>query len=96
MQLKPLADHIVVKVTKEDKTTKSGIVLPDTISDEKKETGEVVSVGPGKILDNGQRSAMEVKPGDKILFKKYSLDEFKINDAEFYTVQMSDVIAIIE
>ncbi len=96
MKLKPLSDHIVVKVTKEDKTTKTGIVLPDTVSDEKKETGEVVAVGPGKILDNGQRAPMEVKPGDKILFKKYALDEFKIGDEELYTVQMSDVIAIIE
>ncbi|MFH1867010.1 MAG: co-chaperone GroES [Patescibacteria group bacterium] len=96
MKLKPLADYIVVKVTKEDKMTKTGIVLPDTVNDEKKETGEVVSVGPGKMLDNGQRAPIEVKPGDKILFKKYALDDFKISDEEFYTVQMSDVIAIIE
>jgi len=96
MKLKPLSDHLVVKVTKEDKTTKSGIVLPDTVDKEKQETGEVIAVGPGKTLDNGQKSPMTVKPGDKILFKKYALDEFKLGEEEFGTLQLSDVIAIIE
>ncbi|MBI5734104.1 MAG: co-chaperone GroES [Candidatus Kerfeldbacteria bacterium] len=96
MKLKPLGDHLVVKVTKEDKTTKSGIVLPDTIDKEKQEVGEVMAVGPGKTLDNGQKEEMTVKPGDKILFKKYALDEFKLDEEEFGTLQLSDVIAIVE
>lgn len=96
MKLKPLSDHLVVKVNKEDKTTKSGIVLPDTVDKEKQETGEVIAVGPGKVLENGSRAAMDVKAGDKILFKKYALDEFKLDDEEFGTLQLSDVIAIIE
>lgn len=96
MKLKPLGDHLVVKVTKEDKTTKSGIVLPDTVDKEKQETGEVTAVGPGKLLENGTRAPMDVKVGDKILFKKYALDEFKLSDEEFGTLQLSDVIAIIE
>ncbi len=96
LKLKPLGDHIVVKVSKEDKMTKSGIVLPDTVDKEKQETGEVVAVGPGKLLDNGQRAPMEVKAGDKVLFKKYSLDEFKLDEEEFGTLQLSDVIAVIE
>ncbi len=96
MKLKPLGDHLVVKVTKEDKTTKSGIVLPDTVDKEKQEVGEVIAVGPGKTLDNGQKEEMTVKPGDKILFKKYALDEFKLDEEEFGTLQLSDVIAIVE
>lgn len=96
MKLKPLGDHIVVKVGKEDKMTKSGIVLPDTVDKEKQETGEVIAVGPGKLLENGNRASMDVKPGDKVLFKKYALDEFKLDDEEFGTLQLSDVIAIIE
>jgi chaperonin GroES len=96
LKLKPLGDHIVVKVSKEDKMTKSGIVLPDTIDKEKQETGEVIAVGPGKLLDNGSRAPMEVAPGNKVLFKKYSLDEFKLDEQEFGTIQLSDVIAIIE
>jgi chaperonin GroES len=96
MKLKPLADHIVVKVSKEDKTTKFGIVLPDTVDKEKQETGEVIAVGPGKLLDNGNRAPMDVKVGDKVLFKKYALDEFKLDEQEFGTLQLSDVIAIVE
>lgn len=96
LKLKPLGDHLVVKVFKEDKMTKSGIVLPDTIDKEKQETGEVTAVGPGKLLDNGTRAPMDVKAGDKILFKKYALDEFKLEEEEFGTLQLSDVIAIIE
>jgi chaperonin GroES len=96
LKLKPLGDHLVVKVSKEDKITKSGIVLPDTIDKEKQEVGEVIAVGPGKTLDNGQKDEMTVKPGDKILFKKYALDEFKLEEEEFGTLQLSDVIAIIE
>jgi chaperonin GroES len=96
LKLKPLGDHLVVKVSKEDKMTKSGIVLPDTIDKEKQETGEVIAVGPGKLLDSGARAPMDVKSGDKILFKKYALDEFKLEEEEFGTLQLSDVIAIIE
>lgn len=96
LKLKPIGDHLVVKVSKEDKMTKSGIVLPDTVDKEKQETGEVMAVGPGKLLDSGSRAPMEVKPGDKVLFKKYALDEFKLDEEEFGTLQLSDVIAIIE
>ena len=80
MKLKPLAGHIIVKPIKEDKLTKAGIVLPDTAEEEKPEKGEVMAVGQGKILDNGSRRALEVKVGDKIIFKKYSPDEIKIEE----------------
>ncbi|NCP17368.1 co-chaperone GroES [Candidatus Kuenenbacteria bacterium CG_4_9_14_3_um_filter_39_14] len=96
MNLKPLSDHLIVKPIIEDKTTKSGIVLPDTVDKEKPETGEVVAVGPGRVLDNGNRLAMSVKVGQKVLFKKYSPDEFKVDDEDYLVLSESDVIAIIE
>lgn len=96
MKLKPLGDNVVIKaITKEEKT-KSGIILPDTVDKEKPEQGEVIAVGPGKVLDNGSRSQMEVKPGNKVLFKKYSPDEIKVEGEEVLVLSQSDIIAILE
>jgi len=87
---------VVIKaITKEEKT-KSGIILPDTVDKEKPEQGEVIAVGPGKVLDNGSRSQMEVKPGNKVLFKKYSPDEIKVEGEEVLVLSQSDIIAILE
>lgn len=96
MKLKPLGDNIVVKGLNKEEVTKSGIILPETIDKEKPEQGEVLATGPGKMLDNGQRSPMEVKVGNKIIFKKYSPDEFKIDGEEVLVLSQSDVIAILE
>ncbi|MDD5251797.1 MAG: co-chaperone GroES [Patescibacteria group bacterium] len=96
MQLKPLSDHVVVKPQAKTETTKSGIVIPDTVDKERPERGEVLAVGPGKILENGNRSPMSVKPGDKILFKKYGPDEVKIDGVEYLVLDESDIIALIE
>lgn len=95
MKLQPLADHIIVKPAKEEEVTKSGIVLPDTVKGEKPEQGEVLAVGPGKLLENGTRAPMAVKVGDVIVFKKYSPDEVKIDDEEYLVVSESDVIAVV-
>ncbi|MEK7097324.1 MAG: co-chaperone GroES [Patescibacteria group bacterium] len=96
MQLKPLNDHVIVKPIVEDEVTKSGIVLPETISKEKPEKGEVVAVGSGRLLDNGQRAPMSVKTGDKIIFKKYSPDEIKIDGQDFLILSEGDILAILE
>lgn len=96
MKLKPLSDHLIVKAIEEDEATKAGIILPDTAEKEKPEKGEVVEVGPGRVLDNGQRLPTSLKKGDKILFKKYSPDEFKVDGEEYLVLSESDVIAIIE
>jgi chaperonin GroES len=95
MNLKPLGDNIIVKAVAKEEVTKSGIILPETLDKEKPEQGEVLAVGEGKILENGTRSKMEVKVGDRIIFKKYSPDEFKIDGAEVLVVSQSDVIAIL-
>jgi len=96
MTLKPLSDHVVIKPTTEDSITKSGIILPDTVDKEKPEKGEVVAVGPGKMLENGQRAPMEVKVGDHVIFKKYSPDEVKVDNKEYLLIREEDVMAIIK
>ncbi len=96
MKLKPIHDHIVVKPIIQDEITKSGIVLPDTIDKEKPEKGEVIAVGDGKLLDNGQRAVISVKVGDKVMFKKYSPDEIKVDGVEYLIISESDVLAILE
>ncbi|MFH1583105.1 MAG: co-chaperone GroES [Candidatus Falkowbacteria bacterium] len=96
MKLKPLHDHVIVKPITENEITKSGIVLPDTIDKEKPEKGEVVAVGQGKMLDNGQRVPMGVKVGDKVMFKKYSPDEIKVDGVEYLIISESDILGILE
>jgi len=96
MNIKPLHDHVIVKAITEDEVTKSGIVLPDTIDKGRPERGEVVAVGDGKLLENGQRAVMSVKIGDKVMFKKYSPDEIKIDGEELLVISESDIMAIIK
>jgi len=96
MNIKPLGDHIVVKPKKEKEITASGIVLPDTVDKEKKAEGEIVAVGPGKMLDNGTRAAMEVKVGQTVLYKKWGGDEIKVGDEEYKIVSQEDILAVLE
>lgn len=96
MKLKPLHDHLVVKPISEDEVTKAGIVLPETMDKEKPEKGEVVAVGNGRQLDNGQFAPMSVKVGDKVMFKKYSPDEIKLDGQEYLILSESDILGIIE
>jgi len=91
--LKPLSDRIVLKVIEEDEKTPGGIVLPDTAK-EKPTVGEVIAVGPGRTLDNGQRVAPEVKKGDKVVFSRYGGTEVKINGEEYLIIRESDILAI--
>jgi len=95
MALKPLADRIVVKLVAAEEKTKSGIVLPDTAK-EKPQEAEVVAVGPGKVLDNGQRVALELKVGDKVIFGKYSGTEVKVDGQELLILSERDILAIVE
>lgn len=96
MNLKPLNDHVIVKPVKKDEVTRFGIVLPDSAKDEKPEQGEVTAVGTGKLLDNGTRAPMQVAVGDSVLFKKYSPDEFKVDNVEYLVLSESDILAVIE
>lgn len=96
MNLKPLHDHVIVKAIAKNEVTKSGIVIPETIDKEKPEKGEVVAVGPGKLMESGQRAQMSVKIGDKVMFKKYSPDEIKVDGEEYLVISDSDIIAVLE
>jgi len=93
--LKPMGDRVVVKPKGRDETTASGIVLPDTAT-EKPQQGEVLSVGPGRLLDNGKRAELDVKVGDTVLFAKYSGTEFKLETDELLILNERDVLAVIE
>jgi chaperonin GroES len=95
MNLKPLADRLVVKLVETEEEKRGGIIIPDTAK-EKPEKGEVIAVGPGKLLDSGTRAAMEVKKGDKVLFQKYGGHEIKIDAKEYMILREEDVMAVIE
>jgi chaperonin GroES len=96
MKARPMNDNVIVKPITEDEVTKSGIVLPDSIDKGRPEKGEVVAIGPGKLLDNGQRAPMSVKAGDKVMFKKYSPDEIEIEKEEYLVISEKDILVIIE
>jgi len=96
MKLKPLNNHVIVKASSKEEITKSGIVLPDTMDKEKPEQGEVIAVGPGKLIENGNRAEMTVKIRDKVVFKKYSPDDIKIDGEEYLVISENDILAIIE
>jgi chaperonin GroES len=94
-QLKPLGDRLVVRPTPREEMTKSGIVLPDTAK-ERPQEGSIIAVGPGRVLDDGNREPIEVSVGQKILFQKYAGTEFKLDDEELLILSQKDVLAIIE
>jgi chaperonin GroES len=92
--LKPLGDRIIAKSTGGEEITKGGIVLPDTAK-EKPQEGEVLAVGPGKLLDNGKMEPMDVKVGDKIIFSKYGGTEIKVDGEEYIILRQDDVLAVL-
>lgn len=96
MNLRPLADRVIVRASSKEEKTASGIILPDTVDKERPEQGEVIAVGPGRLLDTGARATLDVKVGDTIVFKKYAPDEVKIGDDEYLVVSESDIMAVIE
>jgi len=96
MKLNPTSNHIILKPLDAEKTTASGIIIPDTVSKDKPEQAEVLAVGPGKVLEGGSRQPVEIKVGQKVLFKKYSPDEFEIDNQKYLVISEEDVIAIIE
>lgn len=93
--IRPLGERVVVKPLPTEEVTKSGIVLPDAAK-EKPQQGEVVAVGSGRLLDNGQRVAIDLKAGDKILFSKYAGNEVKIDDVEYLILREMDILGVLE
>jgi chaperonin GroES len=95
MKFRPLGDRVVVRRVKEDQKTPGGIIIPDS-AQEKPQEGEIVSVGPGALDDNGKRVPSEVKAGDFVLFGKWSGTEVKIDGEELLIMKESDVMGVIE
>ncbi len=95
MKLKPLHDRVILKRIEEEEVKKGGIIIPDTAK-EKPQKAEVIAVGEGKILENGQKIPLTVKPGDTVLIGKYAGTEVKIDDEEFVIVREDEILAIIE
>jgi chaperonin GroES len=93
-KLRPLGDRVVIQPTPREEMTKSGIVLPDTAK-EKPQEGSVLAVGPGRILDDGKREAIDVKVGDKVLYAKYAGTEFKVDGDELLIVSQKDILAVV-
>ena len=94
MRLKPLGDRVVLKQSKPEEKTKSGIVLPGTAK-EKPQEAEVVAVGPGGVVD-GEKVEMQVKTGDKVIYSKYSGTDVKIDEEEYIIVKQGDILAVVE
>jgi chaperonin GroES len=93
--LKPLGDKVVIKVLEREEMTRSGIVLPDTVK-EKPQEGKIIAVGTGKVLENGQRIALDVKEGDKVIFAKYGGTEVKFEGQDYLILSERDILAIVE
>ncbi|NLK51963.1 MAG: co-chaperone GroES [Syntrophomonadaceae bacterium] len=94
MKLNPLGDRVVVKVIEAEEKTKSGIVLPDTAK-EKPQAGQVIAVGTGRLMENGQRVPLEVKVGDRIVFARYGGTEIKMDDDEYLILNERDILAVV-
>jgi chaperonin GroES len=95
MKIRPLADKVLVERLKADTKTAGGIVLPDSAK-EKPQRGKVVSVGKGKVLDDGTLQKMQVKKGDTVLFTSYAGTEVKIDGKEYLIMSESDIMAVVE
>ena len=94
MNVKPLADRIIVKAAEPEEMTKGGIILPDTAK-EKPQEGKIIAVGPGKVSDNGNIIGMTLKSGDKVLYGKYSGTEIKVDGEDVLIMRESDILAVL-
>jgi len=95
MNIRPLHDRVVIRRMEEERTTASGIVIPDSAT-EKPVRGEVIAAGNGKILDNGEKRALDVKVGDKVLFGKFAGTEIKVEGEDLLVMREDDIVAVIE
>lgn len=94
MQLRPLHDRVLVKRIEQEEIAAGGIVIPDSAK-EKPQKAEVIAVGSGKLLESGQRASMDVKPGDRILFGKYTGSDIKIDGQEYLILREDEILAVL-
>ncbi|MBU0708523.1 co-chaperone GroES [Patescibacteria group bacterium] len=93
--IKPLSDRVLIRPVSKEEKTESGIIIPDTAKEEKPQEGEVLSVGPGKLSESGERLPLGIKAGDKVMFRKYSPDELEVGKETLLIISESDILAII-
>lgn len=96
MKLRPLNDHLIVRPSEAETKTASGIFIPDSAQKEQPERGEVIAIGEGKLLKNGERAKMDIKIGDQVVFKKYAPDTIEVEGEKFLVLRADDVLAVIE
>ena len=96
MTLQPVSNHIILKAKAAESVTASGIIIPDTVDKDRPEQAEVVAVGPGKMLESGQRSPVGVEVGQTVLFRKFTPDEVELDGEKYLIVRAEDIIAIIK
>jgi len=96
MNIKPLADYILIEPNKKQEKSKAGILLPETVEKEMPEEGKVIEVGPGKKNAAGKRIPSDIKKGDIVIFSKYGPTEIKIKDKEYLIAKESDILAIVK
>lgn len=94
--LKPLEEYVVIKPIVQEEKTSSGIYLPDTAHKDKPQTGEIIAVGSGRILENGQKVACEVKVGETVVFTKYAGNELQFDGIDYVIMKERDILAIVE
>jgi chaperonin GroES len=95
MQVRPLHDRVLLKRIEEKEVVKGGIIIPDTAK-EKPMEGEVISVGPGKLMEDGKRAPMDLKAGDRVLFGKYAGTEIKIDDEDYVIMREEEILAVLK
>lgn len=95
MNVKPLRDYVVVRAKEEEHVSTGGIVIPDSVA-EKSNRGEVLEVGGGKVLKNGNVVALSVKPGDQILYAEYAGNKIKVDNEEFLIMHESEILAVLD
>ncbi len=95
MKIRPLQDRVLVQRIEEEEKSKGGIIIPDTAK-EKPQEGKVVAVGPGRLDENGKRTPLSVKPGDRVLFGKYAGSEIEVDDENYLIMREEDILAVIE
>jgi chaperonin GroES len=94
VNIRPLGDRVVIRPASKEEVTLSGVILPDTAK-EKPQKGTIIAVGPGRVLDNGTRQAVEVKEGDSVLFAKYAGTEVKVDGEDLLILGEKDILAIV-
>jgi chaperonin GroES len=94
VNIRPLHDRVLVKRVEQEEQVRGGIIIPDTAK-EKPQEAEVIAVGPGKLLEDGKRSPMDVKTGDRVLMGKYSGSEIKLNDQDYVILREEEILAVV-